>query len=203
MTSCKPPTASQPTPVPLCMSSVFKCVEDRQDVYVLAASSRPDLIDPALLRPGRLDKSLFVGFPKPDERLEILMSLAPKINLTEEALALMPEIAASDKFSTFTGADIQAVLSTAQLLAVHAAIDERSVMEPAITPDHLRKAVLQTRPSVSAEDRLRYMAIYDRFIGGRTRTAAARDDAEDDAAAEAAAESGVGSVGGRLKVALG
>jgi ATP-dependent 26S proteasome regulatory subunit len=47
-------------------------VEGRTGVYVLAASSRPDLIDPALLRPGRLDKSLYCGFPDRNERFSIL-----------------------------------------------------------------------------------------------------------------------------------
>ena len=44
-------------------------------VYVLAATSRPDLIDPALLRPGRLDKSLCCGIPSSQDRLEILLAL--------------------------------------------------------------------------------------------------------------------------------
>lgn len=40
-------------------------------VYVLAATSRPDLIDPALLRPGRLDKSLLCDMPDSSERSEV------------------------------------------------------------------------------------------------------------------------------------
>jgi peroxin-1 len=40
-------------------------------VYVLAATSRPDLIDSALLRPGRLDKSLLCDMPNEEERLEV------------------------------------------------------------------------------------------------------------------------------------
>eukprot|EP01133_Synstelium_polycarpum_P015192 gene15192-17978_t len=46
-------------------------VEGLRGVYVLAATSRPDLIDPALLRPGRLDKSLFCNIPEEHERLEV------------------------------------------------------------------------------------------------------------------------------------
>lgn len=45
--------------------------EGLEGVYVLAATSRPDLIDPALLRPGRLDKALFCGMPTFEERLEV------------------------------------------------------------------------------------------------------------------------------------
>lgn len=47
-------------------------VEDRQGVYILAATNRPDIIDPAILRPGRLDTILYVGLPEQQDRLEIL-----------------------------------------------------------------------------------------------------------------------------------
>ena len=56
-------------------------VEGRNGVYVLAATSRPDLIDPALLRPGRFDKHLYCGFPNKHERLDILTCITNKINL--------------------------------------------------------------------------------------------------------------------------
>jgi peroxin-1 len=49
-------------------------VEVLEGVYVLAATSRPDLIDPALLRPGRLDKCLFVGIPNREERVSVRSS---------------------------------------------------------------------------------------------------------------------------------
>lgn len=45
--------------------------EGLEGVYVLAATSRPDLIDPALLRPGRLDKSLLCDMPNAQDRLEV------------------------------------------------------------------------------------------------------------------------------------
>ena len=46
-------------------------VEGRQGIVVLAATSRPDLVDPALLRPGRLGKRLFCPLPNERERLEV------------------------------------------------------------------------------------------------------------------------------------
>lgn len=45
--------------------------EGLEGVYVLAATSRPDLIDPALLRPGRLDQSLLCSMPSREERTEV------------------------------------------------------------------------------------------------------------------------------------
>lgn len=54
-------------------------VERLQGVCVIAASNRPDLIDAALLRPGRLDRLIYCGFPTRDERLDILKSLFLKV----------------------------------------------------------------------------------------------------------------------------
>ena len=47
-------------------------VDGREGVYLVAATNRPDMIDPALLRPGRLDKMLYVPLPPPDGRVSIL-----------------------------------------------------------------------------------------------------------------------------------
>jgi SpoVK/Ycf46/Vps4 family AAA+-type ATPase len=44
-------------------------LEERVGVFVIAATNRPDIIDPAMLRPGRLDKLLYVPLPDQDDRL--------------------------------------------------------------------------------------------------------------------------------------
>lgn len=50
-------------------------VEERKGVFLMAATNRPDIIDPAILRPGRLDKILYVGLPGQQDRQEILQAL--------------------------------------------------------------------------------------------------------------------------------
>uniref|UniRef100_A0A4X2M696 Peroxisomal biosis factor 1 n=1 Tax=Vombatus ursinus TaxID=29139 RepID=A0A4X2M696_VOMUR len=90
-------------------------VEGLEGVYVLAATSRPDLIDPALLRPGRLDKCVYC--PPPDEisRLEILKVLSGSLPLTDDVdLEHLASVTGS-----FTGADLKALLYNAQLEAIH------------------------------------------------------------------------------------
>lgn len=54
-------------------------VEGREGVFLLAASNRPDIIDPAVLRPGRLDKIVFVGLPTAADRADILRAITKVI----------------------------------------------------------------------------------------------------------------------------
>uniref|UniRef100_A0A8C1I3C0 Peroxisomal ATPase PEX1 n=1 Tax=Cyprinus carpio carpio TaxID=630221 RepID=A0A8C1I3C0_CYPCA len=95
-------------------------VEGLTGVYVLAATSRPDLIDPALLRPGRLDKSLYC--PPPDRvsmaRLEILKALTHCVPLAADVD--LEQIAVATEL--FTGADLKALLYNAQLEAIHSSL---------------------------------------------------------------------------------
>lgn len=50
-------------------------VEGRNGVFLMAATNRPDIIDPAVIRPGRLDKILYVGLPDVQDRLDILRAI--------------------------------------------------------------------------------------------------------------------------------
>uniref|UniRef100_A0A8B9BVG6 Peroxisomal ATPase PEX1 n=1 Tax=Anser brachyrhynchus TaxID=132585 RepID=A0A8B9BVG6_9AVES len=90
-------------------------VEGLQGVYVLAATSRPDLIDPALLRPGRLDKCLYCPPPDQSSRYEILKALSHSLSLASDVD--FEYLAA--KTDQFTGADLKALLYNAQLEAIH------------------------------------------------------------------------------------
>lgn len=95
--------------------------EGLSGVYVLAATSRPDLIDPALLRPGRLDKSLICDLPTYEDRIDILRALGKKLKLSHEVLdgpeGGLREIAR--RTEGYSGADLQALVSNAQLEAIH------------------------------------------------------------------------------------
>jgi peroxin-1 len=114
-------------------------VEGRTSVYVLAASSRPDLIDPALLRPGRLDKSMLCGFPTMKERVSILQAVARGggMNLEDGMDEMFVTIA--NEHPDFTGADLQAVLYSAQLEAAHSTISGTADGAPVVTIKNVEK----------------------------------------------------------------
>ncbi|KAF9070811.1 P-loop containing nucleoside triphosphate hydrolase protein [Rhodocollybia butyracea] len=120
--------------------------EGLDGVYVLAATSRPDLIDSALLRPGRLDKSLLCNMPDVEERKDILEAVSRKVSLA--ASVDLSEVAQATE--GFSGADLQALIYNAHLEVINTSIASSS------EKDHLPKEKAPT---------IRYTA-----IGGRSRT---------------------------------
>lgn len=110
--------------------------EGLDGVYVLAATSRPDLIDSALLRPGRLDKSLLCDMPNYDDRIDILKAISQKVHLD-------PEVDLhywAKRTEGFSGADLQALLYNAHLETINEAIQH----------DDVPRASGQTQPAAVA-----------------------------------------------------
>ena len=91
--------------------------EGLEGVYVLAATSRPDLIDSALLRPGRLDKSVICDLPDFENRLDILKTIVKSNGFNIKDEQSLTEIA--NATNGYTGADLQAVVYNAYLKGVH------------------------------------------------------------------------------------
>ncbi|XP_015190465.1 PREDICTED: nuclear valosin-containing protein-like isoform X2 [Polistes dominula] len=127
-------------------------VEGRQNVFLMAASNRPDIIDPAVLRPGRLDKILYVGLPTAADRVDIIRALTK--NGTKPKLAAdinLGEIGYNDKCDGFTGADLASLIREAGLEAL------RELMtgfhgQPEICMRHISIAFDKVRPSVHEKD---------------------------------------------------
>ncbi|KAJ9560434.1 hypothetical protein OSB04_005594 [Centaurea solstitialis] len=149
-------------------------VEVLTGVFVFAATSRPDLLDAALLRPGRLDRLLFCDFPSSQERLDILEVLSRKLPLANDVK--LEDIAG--KTEGFSGADLQALLSDAQLAAVHDLLnskddaDKPGNMMPVITNDLLQTIATNARPSVSEAEKRRLYSIYGQFLDAKRSAAA-------------------------------
>ncbi|ETP52510.1 hypothetical protein F442_02492 [Phytophthora nicotianae P10297] len=140
-------------------------VEARKGVYVLAATSRPDMIDPALLRPGRLDKSLYCGFPNEEERLDILRAVSKDMELSDEALEYLPEIARAPKSAHFSGADLQAIMYSAQLELVHEKLNGDG--SNLINKTHVQTSFENAKPSTSEAARLQFERMYAGFSKAR------------------------------------
>ncbi|XP_076762251.1 peroxisomal biogenesis factor 1 isoform X2 [Xylocopa sonorina] len=140
-------------------------VEDREGVAVVAASSRPDLLDPALLRPGRLDKALYCPLPDETDREEILSAQCKTQNVDTTELNLK-ELASLT--SGFTGADLNAVVTQARLSAYEDAVANASdgkieAEDIKVVQTHLIESVKSTHPSLSAIEKEKYRRIYARF----------------------------------------
>tara|TARA_Y100000034_G_scaffold25751_1_gene30658 strand:- start:577 stop:2850 length:2274 start_codon:yes stop_codon:yes gene_type:complete len=125
------------------------------DVIVLAATNRPDMIDPALLRPGRFDRLLFVGAPDKKERLEILkihtkgMPLAKDVKLDK----------ISEKTEGYTGADLEAIAREAGLLALRKDIKSKTVSNK-----FFEEALNKVKPSVTKELLAKYKAVEENYL---------------------------------------
>ncbi|URD60062.1 CDC48 family AAA ATPase [Sphingomonas sp. KRR8] len=127
-------------------------LEELQGVVLIGATNRPNLIDPALLRPGRLDELIYVGPPDTAGRRRILaihtkgMPLAPDVDL--ESLARRTE--------NFTGADLEDLTRRAGLTALRRGLDAGSV-----TMADFETALQDTRASVTPEMLEEYERIQD------------------------------------------
>ena len=110
-----------------------------RDVVVLGATNRPDLIDPALLRPGRLEKSVFVEPPNADARRDILRTAGKNIPLSADVN--LDELA--DTLDGYSAADCVALLRESALTAMRRSIDTADV-----TAADVAKARATVRPSL-------------------------------------------------------
>jgi transitional endoplasmic reticulum ATPase len=117
-------------------------IEPLRDVVVLGATNRPELIDPALLRPGRLERLVFVEAPDADARYEILKTAAKSVPLSKDVdLKAM----AAD-LEGYSAADCVALLRESALTAMRRSIDAADV-----TAEDLAKARETVRPSLDPE----------------------------------------------------
>jgi len=86
-------------------------LESRRDVFVVAATNRPDIIDPAMLRPGRLDKLLYVPLPSRRDRAAILRTQVRSMPLGDDVD--FDALAGDPRASRFSGADLAALVREA------------------------------------------------------------------------------------------
>ncbi len=156
-------------------------MEELKDVLVIAATNRPDMVDSALLRPGRLDRLIYVTPPGADARkaiFEIHLDGKPldnKVDLTE--LARMTD--------GYVGSDIEAICREASIMALREKITPGMDREEAtkikdsifITMDHFDSAMTRVKPTTSSGKLQDYEKLASEFA--RYATAGSKDETEE------------------------
>ncbi len=132
-------------------------LEEMEEVMVIGATNRPDMIDPALIRSGRFDRLVMIGEPNTEGREEILrihtdgMPLSPDVSLRE--LAELSE--------GYVGSDLETI---ARESAIEALRQDGDATEVGMR--HFRQAMDGVRPTVTDEIREYYEEMEDEFRGG-------------------------------------
>ncbi|VVC96550.1 unnamed protein product [Leptidea sinapis] len=141
-------------------------IESREGVFVLAASNRPDIIDPAVLRPGRLDRIMYVGMPAQDDRYDILQKLTK--NGTQPQLGPNVDLnVIAELTAGYTGADLSGLVRASATNALTTHISNGTLEgEIFVTFEDFRAALSKCKPSVSAKEKQHYEKLRLKYAGG-------------------------------------
>jgi transitional endoplasmic reticulum ATPase len=123
-------------------------MEELQDVAIIAATNRPDIIDPGLMRPGRFDRHIKVEKPNKEGRLAIFKVHTEKMPLAKDVKL---ERLASET-EDYVGADIEAVCREAAMLTLRDDLDSDEV-----TMKYFTKAMEKVKPSADEGDMVQYL----------------------------------------------
>ena len=131
-----------------------------RNVVVLAATNRPDILDPALLRPGRFDRIIYVPPPDENTRFEILKVHVRRIRALADEVKdgnykYLRDLA--KRTEGYTGADLAALVKEAAMLALRESIKEKKMIPVSIK--HFEEALKRVQPSLTPEDIRRYEEI--------------------------------------------
>lgn len=146
-------------------------IEERKGVFLMAATNRPDIVDPAVLRPGRLDKILYVGLPAEDDRADILRALTK--NRTQPPLGDDVDLRAIARLTEgYTGADLAGLVRQASLQTLKDSIalcnvDDKSstALESPLKVEfaHFLTAIHSIKPSVNEDDKKHYERLRQKY----------------------------------------
>ncbi len=137
------------------MLSEMDGIEDLKNVIVIGATNRPDMLDAALLRPGRFDRVLLVDVPNTQSREKILKIHTKNMPLDKSVS--LPELV--KKTEGFVGADIENLCREAAMLALR-----KDMNAKAITKTDFENALLKAKPSVSEDTAKRYKKIEEFYL---------------------------------------
>ncbi|MEE8358354.1 MAG: CDC48 family AAA ATPase [Candidatus Hydrothermarchaeales archaeon] len=136
-----------------------------QGVIIIAATNRPDLLDPGFLRPGRFDKLLLVQVPDKDARLKILQIHTKNIPLGKDVD--LEQLA--EKTKDYTGADLEALCREAAMLVLRKSLrDKKEIKASRVMSKHFTKALDKIKPSVNEVMKKNYQDLLSKFESGET-----------------------------------
>lgn len=130
-------------------------IEAMNNVVVIAATNRPDMLDPAILRPGRFDRLVLVSPPGKEGRLEVL-------NIHTKNMPLDKEISLNslaEKTEGYVGADLESLCREAALLALREDLKAKIILKK-----HFEEAMKKVKPSVSKESMDRYNKMETEYL---------------------------------------
>ncbi|KAJ3568342.1 hypothetical protein NP233_g5775 [Leucocoprinus birnbaumii] len=165
-------------------------LDSRKGVYVIAATNRPDIIDPAMVRPGRLDKLLYVDLPGADERAEIVSTMTRKLPLGLDWWRKRGMCWWSDKCDGYSGADLASLVREAGVVALRRTLGALDAMDNpsedavqgeddiVVGLDDFVRALDKVPPSVSVAQKRKYEALRNKFSGLPVRTSKEQKEEE-------------------------
>lgn len=153
-------------------------LNDRRGIFVIGATNRPDIIDPAMLRPGRLDKTLFIELPNKTEKIDIIKTVTKSSGTPLAKDVDFNEIISDERCRNFSGADLAALVRESSIFALKRSFFKsdkiQSVFENdldkefedlsvgisdeqvIVTKNDFKRALGMIKPSVSDKDRQKY-----------------------------------------------
>ena len=134
-------------------------IEDLNDIVIIAATNRPDIIDTALLRPGRFDRIILCPAPDKKARLEIFKVHTKKMPLKNVNLEELAE-----KTNGYVGADIEAVCREAAIFALR-----KNIKATEVTMADFEAALKKVKPSVTKDIEKAYEDLQKQFKSARAR----------------------------------
>jgi len=131
-------------------------LDDLKDVLVIAATNRPDMLDPAVLRPGRFDKILLVNTPAEEGRKNILEIHTTRMPIKDK-VKIINDFA--KKTEGYSGADLEAFVREAAMLALREDVNSTEVNKK-----HFDEAFKKIKPSVTKNTVETYQKIEDNLL---------------------------------------
>uniref|UniRef100_R7W5Z3 Cell division control 48-C-like protein n=1 Tax=Aegilops tauschii TaxID=37682 RepID=R7W5Z3_AEGTA len=146
--------------------------DQREGVYVIGATNRIDVIDDALLRPGRLGQKYFVPLPSANERHSILKALTHSQKKPVSCTVDLDALARREECNNLTGADLASLVNEAAKVALEESLKllengalsiSSSCSVPSIELSHFEQALSKIKPSVSEQQRKHYEALSQKY----------------------------------------